>query len=186
LINLSLLEKWRWKLLSNDRDVWKDVIFARYGFDYDNVGILGSLLASRVASSWWRDICDLDKNSNWFREAVENRIGSENYTSFWNGVWIGNQTLQTRFPSLFNISNQKVGSVSSMGTWIDNDWRWVLSWRRNFFQWEIPIYEEFLALIQQFVPSADDDMWVWCDSREEGFSVKSCYLLLYRKLGCIT
>jgi hypothetical protein len=76
--------------------------------------------------------------------------------------------------------DQKVGSVSSMGTWFDNDWRWVLSWRRDFFQWEIPIYEEFLALIQQFVPSVEDDRWLWRDSREEGFSVKSCYLLLVR------
>jgi hypothetical protein len=66
LINLSLLAKWRWKLLSNDRDVWKDVIFAKYGLSKQ-----GNFQASRIVSTWWRDICELDKNSNWFAEAVE-------------------------------------------------------------------------------------------------------------------
>jgi hypothetical protein len=88
LINLSLLAKWRWKLLSNDRDVWKDVIFTKYGLSNQ-----GNLQASCIASTWWRDICELDKNSNWFAEAVEKRVGIGNLTSFWNDVWVENQPL---------------------------------------------------------------------------------------------
>jgi hypothetical protein len=85
------------------------VIFARYGLTYDNLGNHASFLVPRVASSWWRDICELDKNSKWFQEAVEIRIGSGNFTSFWSDVWVGNQPLQIRFSRLFNISNQKAG-----------------------------------------------------------------------------
>jgi hypothetical protein len=33
LVNISLLTKWRWKLLSNVNEVWKDVIVAKYGGD---------------------------------------------------------------------------------------------------------------------------------------------------------
>jgi hypothetical protein len=31
LVNLSLLAKWRWKLLTNDDEVWKNLIVAKYG-----------------------------------------------------------------------------------------------------------------------------------------------------------
>jgi hypothetical protein len=55
-----------------------------------------------------------------------------------------------------------------MGNRVGNEWRWWLSWRRNFFQWEIPIHQEFLDLIHQFVPSTREDEWVWRENREEG------------------
>ncbi|PNX59052.1 ribonuclease H, partial [Trifolium pratense] len=32
-VNISLLAKWRWKLLTYEPDVWKDVVIARYGRD---------------------------------------------------------------------------------------------------------------------------------------------------------
>jgi hypothetical protein len=88
LINLSLLAKWRWNILSNDREVWKDVIFTKYGLSNQ-----GNLQASCIASTWWCDICELDKNSNWFAEAVEKRVGIGNLTSFWNDAWVENQPL---------------------------------------------------------------------------------------------
>jgi hypothetical protein len=31
LVNISLLTKWRWKLLSHDDEVWKEVVVAKYG-----------------------------------------------------------------------------------------------------------------------------------------------------------
>ncbi|MCI65254.1 RNA-directed DNA polymerase (Reverse transcriptase), partial [Trifolium medium] len=33
LVNFSLLAKWRWKLLSSDMEVWKDVVVGKYGQD---------------------------------------------------------------------------------------------------------------------------------------------------------
>ncbi|MCI07614.1 LINE-1 reverse transcriptase like, partial [Trifolium medium] len=32
-VNMSLLAKWRWKLLSQEEEVWKEIIKARYGTD---------------------------------------------------------------------------------------------------------------------------------------------------------
>jgi hypothetical protein len=67
-----------------------------------------------------------------------------------------------------------------MGVRIGSGWSWTLTWRREFFVWEVPIYREFLDCIQQFAPSDREDIWVWCEDRAEGFSVKSCYFLLLR------
>jgi hypothetical protein len=64
LVNISLLAKWRWKLLSHENEVRKDVIIAKYGPDCVGRGNFGGRHAPRVASKWWRDICDLDKDSS--------------------------------------------------------------------------------------------------------------------------
>jgi hypothetical protein len=93
LVNISLLAKWRWKLLSCDRTLWKDAIIAKYGSEIVGVGNLGASQIHRDASIWWRDICSLDKNNNWFAEVVEKRVGNGNLTSFWGDVWVGNQSL---------------------------------------------------------------------------------------------
>jgi hypothetical protein len=72
---------------------------------------------------------------------------------------------------------QKEGSVFSMGNWVGNEWRWSLSWRRNLFQWKVPIHKEFLDLIQQFVPSTRRE------NKDDGFSVKSFYLCSIENSG---
>ncbi|MCI14188.1 RNA-directed DNA polymerase (Reverse transcriptase), partial [Trifolium medium] len=41
----------------------------------------------------WRDICNLDKDTNWFSEAVEKKVGDGTLTKFWTDMWIDNQTL---------------------------------------------------------------------------------------------
>jgi hypothetical protein len=180
LVNISLLAKWRWKLLTRDRALWKDVVIAKYGSDMVGVGNLGLSQIHRDASTWWRDICMLDKNNNWFVEGVEKCVGNGNLTLFWSDVWVGNQSLHDRFPRIFSILNQQTAVISSMGEWVGGVWRWVITWRREFFAWEVPIFREFMDLVQQFVPSNRDDIWLWREDRIEGFSVKSCYFLLLR------
>jgi hypothetical protein len=181
LVNVSLLAKWRWKLLSHENEVWKDVMIAKYGPGSIGVGDLRESRTSRLASKWWLDICTLDKDSNWFVEAVVKEVGNGNNTLFWKEVWIGNQPLFVQFPRIYGISNQKSNTILSLGSWVDGVWSWNFSWRRNLFEWEVPMFEEFLGLIQHFVPAAHEDKWVWRMNVEDGFSVRDCYDLLYRK-----
>jgi hypothetical protein len=133
LVNVSLLTKWRWKHMSFDNEVWKDVVVAKYGG-----GTTGSIqpglgYAPSIASRWWVDICNLDKDSNWFVSALEKKVGSGNKTKFWSEIWVGDQPLRDRFPRLYGISNQKEGTIASMGGWIDFRWIWNLEWQRQFF-----------------------------------------------------
>ncbi|KAK2429515.1 hypothetical protein P8452_43119 [Trifolium repens] len=67
-----------------------------------------------------------------------------------------------------------------MGSWEGEVWRWNFSWRRDPFTWEIPIQDDFLVLIHQFVPSVYEDKWVWRMNVEGGFSVHDYYELLFR------
>jgi hypothetical protein len=55
LVNISLLAKWRWKLLSSEKEVWKDVVAAKYGDDvlFNARPMHGAV--DRLASKWWVD-----------------------------------------------------------------------------------------------------------------------------------
>jgi hypothetical protein len=67
-----------------------------------------------------------------------------------------------------------------MGGWEDIGWEWNFEWRRQFFQWEQPLYQELRHFIAHFQPTHHEDMWQWRENKEDGFTVKSCYDLLHR------
>jgi hypothetical protein len=180
-MNLSLLSKWRWKLLSHKKEVWKDIIKAKYGEGVVGVGNLGELQVSRAASLWWRDICLLDLNTNWFRDALVRCVRNGALTLFWDNLWIGNIPLKERFPRIYSISNQQLGTIFSMGSWVDGLWRWDFTWRRNFFDWEIPLFQDFLGSVIDFNPTEGEDVWLWKEDKDAGFTVKNCYFLLSRQ-----
>jgi hypothetical protein len=178
LVNISLLAKWKWKLLSHESEVWKDVVVARYGADVVGKKCLSEIDVTRMGSSWWRDICLIDKDSTWFSRAIGKKVGNGNSTSFWNEHWIGEQSLRQRFPRLFGISSQRDEVIQNMGWMNDGRWQWELQWRRNLFAWEEDQFRDFLEIIAPFTPSIHHDCWLWMGDEIRGFTANSAYLLL--------
>jgi hypothetical protein len=158
------------------------VIVAKYGGDVIfNVRPMQGAV-SRLASKWWVDVCSVDNNNNWFSGAVGLRVGNGKSTKFWTDVWLGDQPFCAIFSRLYNISTQKMASVFEMGSWFNGQWRWDLHWRRNFFEWEEDLYRQLDVIITGFTPTLSDDSWIWRVNGDEGFTVKSCYDLLYINL----
>jgi hypothetical protein len=178
LVNISLLAKWKWKLLSRDVELWKEVVVARYGMDVVGKRRLGELDVTRTGSAWWRDLCLIDKDSGWFDGAIGKKVGNGNLTSFWNEHWIGDQSLRQKFPRLFGISTQKNEVIGNLRRLIDGNWHWELTWRRSLFAWEEDLYREFLDIITPFSPNVQQDRWLWMGDDLHGFTVNSAYLLL--------
>jgi hypothetical protein len=178
LMNSSLLTKWRWKLLVDGDELWEKNLVAKYG-----VAVLGSTRLDvnnfgAEASVWWRDICRLDSGSGWFAHAVSKKVGNGNRTKFWKDLWVGDQTLEVRFPRLFGISVQKDFFVCDVGGWEFGEWRWNLVWRRNFFVWEEQLLQDLLNLLAVARMSNMDDRWICNPGSEDVFSVKSAYVFL--------
>jgi hypothetical protein len=121
LVNISLLSKWKWKLLSCENELWKEIVVARYGKDVMGKRVLGEVDVTRWGSSWWRDLCLIDQDSAWFNNAIGKRVGNGNLISFWNEHWIGDQTLRQRFPRLFEISMHMDDMIGNMGSWVDGE-----------------------------------------------------------------
>jgi hypothetical protein len=57
-------------------------------------------------------------------------------------------------------------------------WHWKLQWRRHLFAWEEEQHRHLLEIIAPFVPSGEEDKWLWLGDDLIGFTVNSAYLLL--------
>jgi hypothetical protein len=136
-------------------------------------------------STWWRNICLLDNNVKIYEEGEVKVVGNGQLTSFWHEVWVGNQSLATRFPRLFSVSEQQQWKISQMGRIVVTGWRWDLVWRREFFAWEVPMYQQLCDLIDGFQPVPQNDIWRWKADPEVGLTAKSAYqsLLLLQRQG---
>jgi hypothetical protein len=186
LTNISLLAKWRWKLLQSENDFWKDILVSKYGAYVVGKKNLGADDISRTGSTWWSNICLLDNNVRLFDDGVDKIVGNMQRTSFWQEAWVGNQSLAARFPRLFSVSMQQQGMISQMGRMEASSWQWNLFWRREFFEWEVPMFQELLGLIEGFQPLQEEDRWRWKADPDVGLTAKSAYqtlLLLQRQEG---
>jgi hypothetical protein len=95
-MNLSLLAKWRWRLLSEEDAVWINVIKAKYGVETTINTRLVEVGAVAMASPWWGDLCKMDKDGGWFANMAVKKLGRGNKIKFWKEVWVGKQSLQQR------------------------------------------------------------------------------------------
>jgi hypothetical protein len=176
IINISLLAKWRWRLLFDDA-VWKEVLKSKYSVSVVGKTNLGEEFKPWFASLWWSDICSIGTNldNDWFRQGVVKKLGNDVNTSFWCDIWVGDVPLRDRFPRLFSISNQKEMSVSSVRRDLNGTTCWDLSWRRRFFVWEHDLLIDLLALINPISLSNDADSWGWLPEGAASFTVKSTF-----------
>ena len=91
LVNLSLLAKWRWRLLQGENAIWKDILVEKYGRFANDLVVGGRDLWPRWALKWWKDLVSLEDGEEhaWFIEEVERKVGNGLVTSFWQVPWRG-------------------------------------------------------------------------------------------------
>ncbi|KAL4305393.1 hypothetical protein AHAS_Ahas16G0073800 [Arachis hypogaea] len=74
------------------------------------------------SNSPWKEIVNLAKKNELYREICKEglRKCAENgkETRLWKDVWVGNVSLQDKFPRLFAVSNQKNSTIYECGVWI--------------------------------------------------------------------
>ncbi|MCI03186.1 ribonuclease H protein, partial [Trifolium medium] len=126
VVNISLLAKWRWRLLSNNNPVWKEVIKCKYGDSAVGELVLGDGCKPWFASLWWKDICSIgcNLNNDWFAKNVVKLLGNGTSTRFWEDNWVGNTPLKERFPRLYSMSIQKDAKVINPINLSDAEDRW--------------------------------------------------------------
>lgn len=139
LVNLSLLAKWKWRLLQGDNALWRGVLEERYGQK------VGEFLEGGVgmwpvnASRWWKDLVSLTKTNevDWFYEEVVRCVGNGATTSFWKVVWRGGEAFMYKFHRLFSIAINQEATIQEMWLTDSSGGRWNFTWRRQLFVWEV-------------------------------------------------
>jgi len=124
VMNVSLLAKWRWRLLDGEKALWKDVLEVKYGTCVRKLLEGGSIGRPRHASIWWKELIKLGDfgGTSWFNSEVDRRVGNGLTTSFWNDKWREDRCFRLKYPRRYSISTQKealvgeVGVVTELGT----------------------------------------------------------------------
>ena len=86
VMNVSLLAKWRWRLLDGEKALWKEVLEEKYG------PCIGGLLEGsdspwpRHSSLSWKELVKIGDFGvrGWFNSQVSRKVGNGLNTSFWN------------------------------------------------------------------------------------------------------
>ncbi|WJX66218.1 hypothetical protein P8452_50797 [Trifolium repens] len=184
IFNLSLLAKWRWRLLADDKPQWKLVLEAKYG----SVG-RASFPLDRLnkASLWWRDLVELGVTrgvlGNWLEDGLIHNIGDGGDTNFWHNNWCPVGPLAIAFPRLYRISLQMEATIQEMGMWASGTWNWQIKWRRTFFAWEEAIYRDLLLVLEVVPISLDKPSWRYRYGIGGLYSVKANYDFLASRLA---
>jgi hypothetical protein len=70
LVNIALLAKWRWRILSEGQGLRRDILLARYGSLFPAPHLAGRPSGLRRVSLWWNDVSllgyQVDSHSDWF------------------------------------------------------------------------------------------------------------------------
>jgi len=186
--NLALLGKWIWRLKSEERSFWKDILVSKYG-GWRGLKSQGQI---RKESLWWRDLRKV-----WFLEGWGNdfegrgrwEVGDGKEIRFWEDKWLENISLLHKFPRLFSISLDTDCTLSQVGVWINNVWTWKLRWRRNLFEWESSLVVLLLQLLDNKRLTREDgvkpDKWIWGEVGNLDFSVNAAYKCLMGEMSAV-
>lgn len=131
IFNLSLLGKWKWRVLVDNRSVW-------FGFLNWLFGESGVLTRAQY-STWWKDLLTVNETAsfarNWFDDSNRSKLENGRSVKFWTDMSCSQWRLRDIYPQLFNVAANQQG-------WDGNYWRWELRWIR-----ELELEEPTAAII---------------------------------------
>jgi len=177
MVNVSLLAKWRWRVIQSGTPLWKEVLVAK---DSYRVGDCLREVWPWFVSRWWNDIVVIDKlvGVNWFNNLVVRKVGNRGNMSFWNDVWTGNAPLNISFPHFFFNFNTKESKVEGLSVVNEEEGDWAFMWRRPLFVWE------FNLLINLKEVIGGGKAWSWKMDGCGGKRIEE-FLRLSRHIGCL-
>jgi hypothetical protein len=98
-VNLSLLLKWRWRLLNReDTRLWKDVLVAKCRNNILHNVIWSNRPCLNLASNWWKDIINIRNGVDmggecWFGDNIERKLENDESILLWKDEWVDEQRL---------------------------------------------------------------------------------------------
>lgn len=59
VMNISLLSKWRWRLIDGEKALWKSVLVKKYGGAVESLMEGNNMVWPTHVSLWWKDVVNL-------------------------------------------------------------------------------------------------------------------------------
>ncbi|MCI02372.1 putative ribonuclease H protein, partial [Trifolium medium] len=176
-VNLALLGKWSWRIIAGDQGIWREILLARYDSLFTSPHLGDRPSGFTGVSLWWKDVSLLGEStvtsSDWFSQGVSRRVGNGSETAFWFDPWLGvGVPLKNCFQRLFQVSEQCLDLVGDMGSWVQGEWVWDFTWKKELSMEEFDLVQDLLQVVTLSPVLAADDAWVWKYDPSGTYSVR--------------
>jgi hypothetical protein len=164
LKNKSLLAKWLHKLI-NEEGMWQELLHKKYL----SSKTLSQVSANPTDSPFWKGLM---KVKDEFFKRGSFQIGNGQSTRFWEDIWLGQRSLASEYPSLYNIVNHRNVTVENVLSASPLN----ISFRRtlNDYKWER--WTHLLNRLIMVQLSDSEDTFKWSLTSSGIYTVKSMYI----------
>ncbi|WKA02253.1 hypothetical protein VitviT2T_020466 [Vitis vinifera] len=170
LMNKALLGKWIWRYACERENLWKQVIWAKYG--QEEYGWRSKKPNGAFGVGVWKEIM---KENEWCWDSLELRVGKGNKIRFWTDVWCAGTALSQSFPHLFALAVDRNATVEEMWDQNSDQGGWNLRFLRNFNDWEVGMVGDLLLKLRGLRPALEEDSISWKGGKSGRYKVKMAY-----------
>lgn len=89
--------KWLWRFMQEEVALWRRVIASIYGEPN------GWKTLKPRGKARWKPWFEIAKNYSFFLRFLNFKANEESRIKFWKDKWVGDRTLEERFPDIFSI-----------------------------------------------------------------------------------
>jgi hypothetical protein len=161
--NKCLLSKWLFKLI-NEEGLWQEVIRKKYICNKS----IGQVRRKPGDSHFWTGLM---KVRDMFLERGVFTVNNGRDIRFWEDRWLGNFTLQQRFPSLYNLVHRKNDIVANVCAMSPLN----VSFRRGLVGVNLQNWYNLVSLVVNVSLNNSSDKFQWGLHQNGQYSVKSFY-----------
>ncbi|XP_058725827.1 uncharacterized mitochondrial protein AtMg00310-like [Vicia villosa] len=120
-MNISLLMKWKWRILTKDSATWKELLKHRYNKMKVKMFANDKKIINKGDSIWWRDLIlinDCDESNDCFvSDLIHSRLCNDVDASFWFTRWAVLQALSEAYSKLYENAKNLLMTVADVDRW---------------------------------------------------------------------
>jgi hypothetical protein len=164
--NKCLLSKWVFKLI-NEEGLWQQILRRKYLGNKT----LGQVVRKQGDSHFWSGLMKV--KDIFFANGIF-RVNNGQDTRFWEDKWLGDFSLQHRFPSLYNLVQRKNATVANVLGFVPLN----VSYRRGLHGANLERWHTLVSLVVDTTLNQARDSFRWSLHQNGLFSTQSMYAAL--------
>lgn len=160
-MNVALLMKWKWRILTEENVAWSRLLRHRYINLTVKMFVNDKCVISKGDSIWWRDdilIKDREgSNGLSFCDIIACKILNGENISFWFSRWEGNKNISEAYLELYAKVRSPLLTIAEAGFREGPEWNWdSAGWLLQSDEDETALLELLVDHVQEHIPDSHE------------------------------